>query len=150
MLVGSLMLAYAYVWEAFGPLYTSDVAERTEFFHRAFGFTAPLFWSEKFLTVVVPQLLWLPVVRRNQLLLFLISGGIIIGMWQERVVFTTASLEHNYMPSYWGYYFPTVWDWATLAGTIGLFLTLFFLFLRFAPIISLAEVREIVEEGKSK
>ncbi len=150
MLVGSLMLAYAYVWEAFGPLYTSDVAERTEFFHRAFGFTAPLFWSEKILTVVVPQLLWLPVVRRNQLLLFLISGGIIIGMWQERVVFTTASLEHNYMPSYWGYYFPTVWDWATLAGTIGLFLTLFFLFLRFAPIISLAEVREIVEEGKSK
>lgn len=150
MLVGSLMLAYAYVWEAFGPLYTSDVAERTEFFHRAFGFTAPLFWSEKILTVVVPQLLWLPVVRRNQLLLFLISGGIIIGMWQERVVFTTASLEHNYMPSYWGYYFPTVWDWATLAGTIGLFLTLFFLFLRFAPIISLAEVREIIEEGKSK
>ncbi len=150
MLVGSLMLAYAYVWEAFGPLYTSDVAERTEFFHRAFGFTAPLFWSEKILTVVVPQLLWLPVVRRNQLLLFLISRGITIGMWQERVVFTTASLEHNYMPSYWGYYFPTVWDWATLAGTIGLFLTLFFLFLRFAPIISLAEVREIIEEGKSK
>ncbi|QQO23439.1 polysulfide reductase NrfD [Bradyrhizobium diazoefficiens] len=150
MLVGSLMLAYAYVWEAFGPLYTSDVAERTEFFHRAFGFTAPLFWSEKILTVVVPQLLWFPAVRRNQLLLLLISGGVIIGMWQERVVFTTASLEHNYMPSYWGYYFPTLWDWATLAGTIGLFLTLFFLFLRFAPIISLAEVREIIEEEKSK
>lgn len=150
MLVGSLMLAYAYVWEAFGPLYTSDVAERTEFFHRAFGFTAPLFWSEKILTVVVPQLLWFPAVRRNQLLLLLISGGVIIGMWQERVVFTTASLEHIYMPSYWGYYFPTLWDWATLAGTIGLFLTLFFLFLRFAPIISLAEVREIIEEEKSK
>ncbi|WP_407175027.1 NrfD/PsrC family molybdoenzyme membrane anchor subunit [Bradyrhizobium sp. STM 3562] len=150
MLVGSLMLAYAYVWEAFGPLYSSDVAERTEFLHRAFGFTAPLFWSEKILTVIVPQLLWLPVVRRNQVLLFLISGGIIVGMWQERVVFTTASLEHNYMPSYWGYYFPTLWDWATLAGTIGLFLTLFFLFLRFAPIISLAEVREIIDEEKVK
>jgi molybdopterin-containing oxidoreductase family membrane subunit len=150
MLVGSLMLAYAYVWEAFGPLYSSDVAERTEFFHRAFGFTSPLFWSEKILTVIVPQLLWLPVVRRNQVMLFLISGGIILGMWQERVVFTTASLEHNYIPSYWGYYFPTLWDWATLAGTIGLFLTLFFLFLRFAPIVSLAEVREIIEEEKPK
>ncbi|WP_024508606.1 NrfD/PsrC family molybdoenzyme membrane anchor subunit [Bradyrhizobium sp. ARR65] len=150
MLVGSLMLAYAYVWEAFGPLYSSDVAERTEFLHRAFGFTAPLFWSEKILTVIVPQLLWLPVVRGNQVLLFLISGGIIVGMWQERVVFTTASLEHNYMPSYWGNYFPTLWDWATLAGTIGLFLTLFFLFLRFAPIISLAEVREIIEDEKAK
>jgi Ni/Fe-hydrogenase subunit HybB-like protein len=150
MLVGSVMLGYAYVWEAFGPLYGSDVAERTELFERIFGFTAPLFWSEKILTVVIPQLLWLPLVRRNQILLFLISGGIIVGMWQERVMFTTASLEHNSIPSYWGYYWPTVWDWAALAGTIGLFLTVFFLFLRFAPIVSIAEVREVVEEERSK
>ncbi len=150
MLVGSVMLGYAYVWEAFGPIYGSDVAERTEFFQRIFGFTAPLFWSEKILTIVIPQLLWLPLVRRNQLLLFLISGGIIVGMWQERVMFTTASLEHNYMPSRWGVFFPTLWDWAALAGTIGLFLTLFFLFLRFAPIVSIAEVREVVEAERSK
>jgi molybdopterin-containing oxidoreductase family membrane subunit len=150
MLVGSLMLAYAYVWEAFGPLYGSGVAEKTEFYHRIFGFTAPAFWSEKVLTVVVPQLLWFPFVRRNLILLFMISGGIIVGMWLERYVFTIASLEHNYIPSYWGVYYPTVWDWAALAGTIGLFLTLFFLFLRFAPIVSLAEVREIVEEEKSR
>lgn len=150
MLVGSLMLCYAYVWEAFGPLYGSDVADKTEFYQRLFGFTAPLFWSEKILTVVIPQLLWFPPVRRNQLLLLLISGGIIVGMWQERFMFTTASLEHNYMPSYWGYFFPTLWDWAALAGTIGLFLTTFFLFLRFAPIVSLAEVREIIEEERPK
>jgi molybdopterin-containing oxidoreductase family membrane subunit len=150
MLVGSLMLAYAYVWEAFGPIYGSDVAERTEFFQKIFGFTAPLFWSEKILTVVIPQLLWLPFVRRNKFFLFVIAGGIIVGMWQERFMFTTSSLEHNYTPSSWGTYFPTLWDWATLAGTIGLFLTLFFLFLRFAPIVSLAEVREVVETEKAK
>jgi Ni/Fe-hydrogenase subunit HybB-like protein len=150
MLVGSVMLGYAYVWEAFGPIYGSEVADKTEFFHRAFGFTAPAFWSEKILTVVIPQLLWLPAVRRNLTLLFLISGGIIVGMWQERFVFTTASLEHDYMPSYWGYYYPTFWDWACLAGTIGLFLTLFFLFLRFAPIVSIAEMREVIEEERSK
>ena len=150
MLVGSVMLGYAYVWEAFGPIYGSDVAARTEFFERTFGFTAPLFWSEKVLTVVIPQLLWLPLVRRNQFLLFLISGGIIVGMWQERFMFTTASLEHNSMPSYWGVFYPTLWDWAALAGTIGLFLTLFFLFLRFAPIVSIAEMREVVEQEKSK
>jgi molybdopterin-containing oxidoreductase family membrane subunit len=150
MLVGSIMLGYAYVWEAFGPLYGSDITERTEFFQRIFGFTAPLFWSEKILTVVVPQLLWLPLVRRNQILLFLISGGIIVGMWQERFMFTTASLEHNSIPSYWGVFYPTLWDWAALAGTMGLFLTLFFLFLRFAPIVSIAEVREIVEKERSK
>jgi molybdopterin-containing oxidoreductase family membrane subunit len=146
MLTGSLMLTYAYVWEAFGPFYGSDVAAKTEFMSRLFGFTAPAFWSEKILTVVVPQLLWWPFVRRNQLLLFVISLGIIVGMWQERFVFVTSSLEHNYMPSYWGFFFPTFWDWAALAGTIGLFLTLFFLFLRFVPIVSMAEVRETLEE----
>jgi molybdopterin-containing oxidoreductase family membrane subunit len=150
MLVGSVMLCYAYAWEAFGPIYGSDVAARTEFFERIFGFTAPVFWSEKVLTVVIPQLLWLPLVRRNQFLLFLISAGIIVGMWQERFMFTTASLEHNSMPSYWGVFYPTLWDWAALAGTIGLFLTLFFLFLRFAPIVSIAEVREVVEQNRSK
>lgn len=150
MLVGSVMLAYAYVWEAFGPIYGSDVAERTEFFQRIFGFTAPIFWSEKILTVVIPQLLWLPLVRRSQLLLFMISGGIIVGMWQERFMFVTASLEHNSIPSYWGVFYPTLWDWAALAGTIGLFLTMFFLFLRFAPIVSMTEVREVVEQERSK
>jgi Ni/Fe-hydrogenase subunit HybB-like protein len=150
MLVGSVMLAYAYVWEAFGPFYGGDAAEKTEFLQRAFGFTAPAFWSEKILTVVVPQLLWFPVVRRNQFLLLVIAGGIIVGMWQERFVFTTSSLEHDYMPSYWGYYYPTFWDWACLAGTIGLFLTLFFLFLRFAPIVSLGEMREVIDQERSK
>jgi molybdopterin-containing oxidoreductase family membrane subunit len=149
MLVGSVMLAYAYVWEAFGPIYGSDVAAKTESLHRMFGFTAPLFWSEKMLTVVIPQLLWLPFVRRNQILLLLISGGIIVGMWQERYMFTTASLEHDYIPSYWGHFYPTAWDWAALAGTIGLFLTTFFLFLRFAPIVSMYEVRDVIEQEKS-
>jgi molybdopterin-containing oxidoreductase family membrane subunit len=131
-------------------MYGSDVAARTEFLSRVFGFAAPMFWSEKILTVIIPQLLWLPVVRGNQILLFLISLGIIVGMWQERVVFVTSSLEHNYMPSYWGVFFPTFWDWAALAGTIGLFLTMFFLFLRFAPIVSMAEVREVIEGEQTK
>jgi molybdopterin-containing oxidoreductase family membrane subunit len=150
MLVGSVMLGYAYVWEAFGPMYVSEAAEKTEFTHRMLGFTAPVFWSEKTLTVIIPQLLWFPIVRRNQILLSLICLGIIVGMWQERYVFVISSLEHNYMPSYWGVYFPTFWDWSALAGTIGLFLTLFFLFLRFAPIVSIAEVREVIEEERSK
>jgi molybdopterin-containing oxidoreductase family membrane subunit len=150
MLVGSLMLAYAYVWEGFGPIYGSDAAAKSEYLHRMLGFTAPVYWSEKVLVVLIPQLLWLPAVRRNRLLLFLISLGIVVGMWQERFTFVTASLEHNRIPSYWGVFFPTFWDWATLAGTIGLFLTTFFLFLRFAPIVSIAEVRETVDEERSK
>lgn len=147
MLVGSLLLCYAYVWEAFGPLYGHDVADKTEFYQRVFGSTTGPFWAEKILTVVVPQSLWFPLVRRNQLILLVICIGVIVGMWLERYVFTVASLEHNYMPSYWGHYLPTLWDWAALTGTIGLFLTLFFVLLRFVPIISMSEVREIIEEG---
>ena len=148
MLVGSLMLTYAYVWEAFGPIYGSDIAERTEFFDRMFGFTAPAFWAEKTLNSIIPQLLWFPAVRRSQILMFLISGGVIVGMWLERYMFTISSLHRNYMPSMWGDYYPTLWDWAALAGTIGLFLTLFFLFLRFVPIVSMSEVREIIATGE--
>jgi molybdopterin-containing oxidoreductase family membrane subunit len=150
MLVASVMLAYAYLWEAFGPIYGSDVAERTQFFARIFGFYAGCYWGKIALNIVIPQLLWLPTVRRSEILLLVISAGIIIGMWVERFVIVIPSLSYNYIPSYWGPFFPTLWDWAALAGTIGLFLTLFFLFLRFVPIISMSEVRELIEEKKSK
>jgi molybdopterin-containing oxidoreductase family membrane subunit len=150
MLVGSLLLTYSYVWEGFGPIYGSNIAERTEYLDRAFGFTAPSFWSEKVLNSIIPRLLWFPAVRRSQILLFLISGGIIVGMWLERYMFTVASLHRNYMPSYWGDYYPTLWDWTILAGTIGLFLTLFFLFLRFVPIVSMSELRELIGKHETK
>ncbi len=94
---------------------------------------------------MIPQLLWLPSVRRNEIVLFLISLGVIVGMWLERFVIVIPSLSHNSMPSEWGVYYPTLWDWATLAGTIGLFMTIFFVILRLLPIVSIAEVREIVD-----
>ena len=75
MLVGSLMLGYAYVWEAWGPYYGSDVAERTMFTARVFGRYAPMFWPTIALNIVIPQLLWLPAIRRSEILLFLISAG---------------------------------------------------------------------------
>lgn len=150
MLVASVMLGYAYLWEAFGPLYGSDVAERTQFFARIFGFYAGCYWGKIALNVVIPQLLWLPAVRRSEILLLVISAGIIVGMWLERFVIVIPSLSYNYTPSYWGVFFPTFWDWAALAGTVGLFLSLFFLFVRFVPIVSMSEVREIIEEKTGK
>jgi molybdopterin-containing oxidoreductase family membrane subunit len=150
MLVGSVMLGYAYFWEAWGPLYGNQVAERLEFMDRVFGFTAPAYWAKTALNILIPQLLWLPSVRRSQILLLGISSGIIVGMWLERYVFVISSLHRNHMPSYWGDFFPTLWDWATLAGTIGLFLTLFFLLLRLMPIVAMSEVRETVHKMGKK
>jgi Ni/Fe-hydrogenase subunit HybB-like protein len=146
MLIGSLMLGYSYLWEAWGPFYGSDVAERTMFVERVFGFYAPTFWTTIALNIVVPQLLWLPAVRRSETMLFVIALGIIVGMWCERFVIVVTSLHRSYMPSEWGNFYPTLWDWATLAGSIGLFLTLFMLMMRFLPMVSIAELRDLAAQ----
>jgi molybdopterin-containing oxidoreductase family membrane subunit len=150
MLVGSVMLGYAYLWEAWGPLYSSNIADRSGFFFRIFGFYAASYWAKIALNILIPQLLWLPAVRCNEILLFLISLGIIVGMWFERFVIVVPSLSHASIPSECGVFYPTLWDWATPAGTIGLFLTIFFVILRLIPIVSIAEVREIVDKRSSQ
>ena len=58
------------------------------------------------------------------------------------------SLHRDFMPSAWGMYRPTFWDLATLFGSVGLFLTLMFLFIRVLPMISIFEMRELVREHK--
>jgi molybdopterin-containing oxidoreductase family membrane subunit len=98
--------------------------------------------------VVIPQLLWSRRVRRNLLLLFIISIIVNIGMWLERFIIVVTSLHRDYLPSSWGMYKPTFWDWSTYFGTIGLFLTLLFLFIRFLPVISIAEIRMILPGAK--
>lgn len=150
MLVGSLMLTYSYVWEAWGLVYSHDISERLEFYHRMLGFTAPLFWTEKVLNSIIPQLLWFPYVRRSPLLLLPISAGIIVGMWMERIVFTLSGTATNRIPTWWFEFHPTLWDWFTLAGSIGLFITMFFLLLRFMPIVSMSEVREMIDKVGEK
>src|SRR5438105_8600974 len=71
MLTGSLMLGFAYAWEAFGPFYGSEIAERSMFVERLSGIYAPLFWATIALNIAIPQLLWWPAVRRNEPLLCL-------------------------------------------------------------------------------
>ena len=73
-----------------------------------------------------------------------------VGMWLERFVIVVTSLHRDFLPSSWGMYYPTTWDCMTFVGTIGLFLTLFFLFVRVLPMISIFEMRTIVPEAKVK
>src|SRR5205807_211598 len=84
-----------------------------------------------FANVLTPQFLWLKRVRTSVPVLFLISLIVNVGMWLERFVIVVTSLHRDFLPSSWGMFSPTIWDWATYVGTIGLFLTLLFLFLRF-------------------
>jgi molybdopterin-containing oxidoreductase family membrane subunit len=93
---------------------------------------------------LIPQLIWFKKVRTSIPWLFVISLIVSVGMWFERFVIIVTSLSFEYVPGKWGMYYPTFWDYATYAGTFGLFLTMFLLFVRFVPSISIAEVRELV------
>jgi molybdopterin-containing oxidoreductase family membrane subunit len=112
-----------------------------------FGPYAAWFWALIFCNVVVLQALWFRRVRTNTLLLFVVSVLINLGMWIERFIIVVVSLHRDYMPSAWGFYSPTVWDLATLAGTFGLFTALMFLFIRFLPMIPAFELRRLLSEA---
>src|SRR5204862_6597408 len=109
---------------------------------------APVYWALLLCNVVIPQSLWLRRVRSSVPMLFVISLIVNVGMWLERFIIVVTSLHRDFLPSAWGRYAPTIWDWSTFVGTIGLFLALLFLFLRFLPMISIFEMRTILPEAK--
>jgi molybdopterin-containing oxidoreductase family membrane subunit len=100
------------------------------------------------LNVAVPQLLWSRGIRTNDIALWFVALSVNLGMWVERFMIVVQSLHRDFMPSSWALFIPTVWDWATLLGSIGLFLTLQFLFIRYIPMISISESRELIAQRK--
>jgi Ni/Fe-hydrogenase subunit HybB-like protein len=118
--------------------------------NRMTGPYAPFYWALIFCNILSPQLLWLKKVRTTPVMLFMIAMIVNVGMWLERFVIVITSLHRDFLPSSWGMFWPTRWDWMTFIGTIGLFTTLFFLFIRLLPMISIFEMRTIVPEAKVK
>jgi molybdopterin-containing oxidoreductase family membrane subunit len=148
MLVTGLIVAYGYMIEAFTAWYSGDKFEMFVPWNRATGPYALAYLALILCNVVIPQALWFRRVRSNVYALFAIAIVVNIGMWLERFVIVVTSLHRDFLPSSWGNYSPTIWDWGTYVGTIGLFLTLLFLFVRFLPMISIAEMRAILPEAK--
>jgi Ni/Fe-hydrogenase subunit HybB-like protein len=148
MLATGMMVTYGYIMEGFMAWYSGDVFEKYMMHNRAFGPYGWIFWGLMALNVLIPQLLWSRQIRTNPLALFLVALSINIGMWVERFVIVITSLHRDFTPSAWGRFIPTIWDWATLFGSVGLFATLIFLFIRFVPMIAISETRKLVEEGK--
>ncbi len=146
MLAMGLLVAYGYLMENFMAFYSGDVTERFNALDRLFGHYAPLYWGLLIANVAVPQLLWFPYFRRNTFFLWVISIIINIGMWLERFIIIVQSLTKDFLPSAWHIYSPTIWDILTLLGTIGLFLTLMFLFVRLLPAIPMFEMRELIHK----
>ena len=148
MLLTGLIVAYGYGVEAFMAWYGGNYYEGFMMLNRLFGPYWVQYWALIFCNVVFPQLLWFKSVRTNVVMLFIISIVVNVGMWLERFVIIVLSLHRDFLPSSWGMFRPTIWDFSTYLGTIGLFLTLFFLFVRLLPAISIFEMRTIVPEAK--
>ena len=151
ILAMGLVLAYSYLMEIFMAWYSADPYEIYTTLNRMRGPYAPVYWSLIVCVVVVPQALWSSRVRHSPWLLFGISIAINIGMWLERFMLIVTSLHRDFLPSAWGMFYPTVWDWATLFGSIGFFAWLFLLFIRVLPLISIVEMRELLvhQQGSS-
>jgi Ni/Fe-hydrogenase subunit HybB-like protein len=146
MLATGLIVAYGYMMETFMAFYSGNPFDRYMIMNRMFGPYKYVYWTLITCNIVIPQGLWSSKVRRNPFVLFIVSVVINVGMWLERFVIIVVSLHREFLPSKWDMYYPTRWDWATFIGTIGLFLTLFYLFIRFLPMISIVEVRALVHE----
>src|SRR5450830_2142346 len=143
MLATGLIVAYGYGIELFMAWYSGNTFETFMMKNRILG---PYGWIWGLLilcNVLTPQLLWLRKVRNSVLGLFFISIIVNVGMWLERFVIIVTSLHRDFLPSSWGMYTPTVWDWSFFVGTLGLFFSLMFLFIRFLPVISIFEMRTI-------
>jgi Ni/Fe-hydrogenase subunit HybB-like protein len=141
MLTTGSLVGYAYAMEFFVAYYSGNQYERYVFMNRATGPYAWAYWSMICCNVVFPQVFWFKRMRQSIPVMFVISILINIGMWFERFVIIVTTLHRDYIPASWGMYSPTIWDMGIYIGTFGFFFTCFLLFLRWLPMIALAEVK---------
>jgi molybdopterin-containing oxidoreductase family membrane subunit len=146
MLATGMIVAYGYVMETFLAWYSGDIFEQYMMVNRMFGSYGWMYWLLILFNILIPQLLWIPKITTNVAVLFLIAISVNIGMWLERYVIVVVSLHRDFMPSAWGMYSGTIVDYAVLAGSIGLFVCLLFIFIRVLPMISIFEMRELVHD----
>jgi molybdopterin-containing oxidoreductase family membrane subunit len=150
MLATGWIEAYGYAVEAFMGWYGGNRYDQTLLWNRLHGPYAFWYYMLLLCNLFIPQVLWFRKMRTNPVWLFLISFVILVGMWLERFVIVVISLTRDFVPSSWGMYYPTRWDWMTYFGTIGMFLTAMFLFVRILPMISIFEMRTLLPEAEVK
>jgi molybdopterin-containing oxidoreductase family membrane subunit len=149
LLATGSLVAYGYFSEIFTAFYSGDTFEIAMTIDRWTGAYAPVYWAMMFCNVLAPQILWWRWARRSVPLLFVLSIVVNLGMWMERVLIVVQSLHQDFMPSAWGLFIPTLWDWIFLLGSLATFVWLFLAFIRVLPAISISEMRQLVRESAS-
>ena len=148
MLATGLIVAYGYGMEAFMGWYSGNRFDAFLLWNRLHGPYAPWYFGLLASNILIPQLLWMKKFRTHTGWLFLISFIVLCGMWLERFIIIVVSLHRDFLNSSWGMYYPTKWDWMTFFGTIGLFLTAMWLFVRILPMMSISELRTLLPEAE--
>ncbi len=156
LLATSLLTSYGYLSEQFVSWYGGEEPDHYVYVNRLIGFGQYAFitWTVFFCNTVAPQILWIAPLRRKPWVLFVVSLIVLNGMWFERFMIITSSLSRDYLPSSWGMFLPTLWDFLTYFGSMGVFITMFLLFIRYMPMISMSEMRGLLpgsrapEEGR--
>ncbi len=146
MLAASIIMGLSYASEWFNAWYGGEHADRSLVAFEFTGAYAPMFWTLLLCNVVIPQAFWFAAVRDNIVAVFAIAVLINIGMWLERILIVWNTLSHDYMPGMWRLFIPTIWDWITTLGSLGLFALMFLVFVRLVPVVSMHEVRKLVAE----
>lgn len=147
ILVTGTMVGYAYSMEFFIAWYSGNEYESFAFINRAFGPYAWAYWTMVSCNVITPQLFWFKKLRTSIVVSFILSIFVNIGMWFERFVITVTSLNRDFLPSSWRYFQPTIFDSLFFIGSFGLFFTLFLLFIRYMPVIAMAEVKAVMPQA---
>jgi molybdopterin-containing oxidoreductase family membrane subunit len=147
MLATGALVAYGYASETFMAFYSGDEYEIGMTLDRWTGFYAPVYWTMLTINVLLPHVLWWRRARRSVGLVFVLSLVVNLGMWMERALIVVQSTSHDFLPSAWGRFMPTIWDWVILLGSISAFAWLFLVFIRLLPAISISEMRELARES---
>ncbi|MGZ8440718.1 MAG: NrfD/PsrC family molybdoenzyme membrane anchor subunit [Candidatus Deferrimicrobiaceae bacterium] len=142
MLFTSLIVSYAYIIEFGLAWYGGNVFETGAFRYRALGNFRYLTWAMIFCNSLVPLTLFAKRLRRNTTYLLIVSLLVNVGMWLERFVIIVTSLAHDYDPYVWGTYSPTYVEVGISLGSFGMFFTLYLLFVKSLPVLSITEIKE--------
>jgi Ni/Fe-hydrogenase subunit HybB-like protein len=141
ILVTGLMVGFSYCTEFFIAWYGENPFERYLFLNRAFGPYAWAFWIMFICNAVIPQVFFFRRMRTSLPVMFVVSLLVNVGMWFERFNIIVTSLHRDFLPSSWGMFVPTIYDFGWTIGAFGLFFTLFLLFVRVFPVIAMAEMK---------
>ena len=146
LLTGS-MVGFAYSMEFFIAWYSGEIYESFWFINRAFGPYGWAYWIMVSCNVITPQIFWFKKARTSIVIMFTASLLVNVGMWFERFVIVVTSLANDFLPSSWGMYEPTWVDVLTFLGSFGLFMTFFLLFIRFLPVLAIAEIKAVMPQA---